>query len=299
MTTTLHMPPILTQQGESAALGEHQQALYLLLREFDRVCTVLDISYFLYAGTLLGAVRHKGFIPWDDDLDVLMPREDYERFLREAPAVLDGDTFFLQGEFSDHWPMFFSKLRLNNTACLEKYYPKDPACHQGVYMDIFPCDRAFESALGRRLQFLASKVVIAKGLYKRGYETQSRKKKIFMQLCRPLPNGLFHRIVKGSGRPTAFVHSFLGGASKFEKSIFPAAFFEETVLLDFEQGRYPAPADYDGLLRTLYGDYMRLPSEKERGIKKHAVLVDLTRSHEEYEHYRDNMKFDVQIRSIR
>lgn len=104
-----------TNEIQQSAHLAHQQALHTLLVEFDRVCRALEIPYVLYAGTLLGAVRHQGFIPWDDDLDVLMLREDYDRFLREAPGVLDTETFFLQKEFSDHWPLFFSKLRLNGT----------------------------------------------------------------------------------------------------------------------------------------------------------------------------------------
>lgn len=289
----------LPQKGETATREEHQNALKLLLKEFDRVCRELQIPYFLFAGTLLGAVRHEGFIPWDDDLDVIMLRGDYERFFREAPAILNRERFFLQEEFSPHWPMFFSKLRLNGTACLEKYYPKDPQSHQGVYMDIFPCDNGYSGELGRRVQFLCSKVVIAQGLYKRGYETDSFLKKVFMQLCRCLPGGICRRIVRGPKETGQYVHSFLGGASRFSKSVYPGECFLQARQLPFEDGVYPVPAGYDTLLRILYGDYRRIPSEEERSCKVHTVLVDLTRSYAEYENYRDGMKFDVQIRSIR
>jgi len=287
------------QQGETATLREHQKALYILLGEFDRVCRKLQIPYFLFAGTLLGAVRHQGFIPWDDDLDVIMRREDYDRFFREAPGVLDTERFFLQQEFTDHWPMFFSKLRLNGTACLEKYYPKDPDSHQGVYMDIFPCDNAFPGALGRKLQFLCSKVVIAKGLDRRGYETDSGLKKCFMVFCRCLPGGIFRRIVRGPRKTGTWVHSFLGGASRYSRSVYPAACFDRSMPAAFETGEYPIPAEWDKLLTILYGDYMTIPSEEARSIKKHCILVDLKRSYREYDHYRDGMKFDVPIRSIR
>ena len=151
----------------------HQRMLWVILKEFDRVCKVLDIPYVLFAGTMLGAVRHKGFIPWDDDLDVMMLREDYDRFLQKADSVLDRKKFFLQKEFSEHWPMFFSKLRLNGTTCLEKYHPRDKKVHQGIYIDIFPCDAALGSEAGRRLQFLASKVVIAKSLDSANYRAFS------------------------------------------------------------------------------------------------------------------------------
>lgn len=283
---------------QKATLQEHQQALLTLLQEFDRVCRKLHIPYFLFAGTLLGAVRHQGFIPWDDDLDVVMLRTDYTRFLKEAPAELERSRFYLQAEFSDHWPMFFSKLRLNGTTCLEKYHPKDPKIHQGVYMDIFPCDNGFQTALGRKLQFLCSKVVIAKGLYREGYVTDSFKKKVFMQLCRLLPRKPFHRIVRGPKKTGQMVHVFLGGASKYGKSQFPTDIFTEAQLL-FEGGSYFVPQAYDRLLTVLYGDYMTLPPMEERKCKQHAILVDLNKSWEHYEGYRDNMTFDTYTRSIR
>lgn len=289
----------LKQEGAQATLQEHQQALYCLLCEFDRVCKKIGVTYFLFAGTLLGAVRHSGFIPWDDDLDVLMPREDYKRFMQEAPKFLDQNSFFLQEEFSEHFPMFFSKLRLNGTTCLEKYYPKDPLVHQGVYMDIFPCDKGYRSKLGRYFQFLCSKVVIAKGLDAEGYATNSLKKKIVMVLCRILPRKLFYRIVLGPKKGSKYVHCFLGGASRYSKSVFPADFFESTTQMRFENGVFSVPKKYDALLSVLYGDYMRIPPEAERKCKKHAILVDLTRSYEHYKTYRDGMKFDVFTRSIR
>lgn len=297
MNIPLH--PELTQRGAVATLQEHQTALRDLLREFDRVCKKLDIPYFLFAGTLLGAVRHQDFIPWDDDLDVLMRREDYNRLLREAPGVLDCRRFSLQGEGSAHWPMFFSKLRLNGTTCLEPYYPKDPESHQGVYMDIFPCDNAYSGRFGRKLQFLCSKVVIAKGLDARGYVTPSKGKKLFMALCRVLPRKPFHRIVRGPRGGSAYVHSFLGGASKYSRSVYPASCFGGTKLLPFGDGQYPAPAGAEELLGILYGDYMRIPTEEERGCKKHALLVDLKKDYHCYSDYRDGMTFETVTRSIR
>ena len=282
-----------------ATLSQHQQALYSLLQEFDRVCRKLNIPYLLFAGTMLGAVRHQGFIPWDDDLDVIMHRRDYARFLKDAPAVLNQERFFLQKEFSEHWPLFFSKLRLNGTTCLEKYHPRDAACHQGVYMDIFPLDNAAGSALGRKIQFFASKIVIAKGLYARGYDTDSRGKKLFMQLCRLLPGKLFWKLAVSGRENSPLLHSFFGAASDFGKNVYPRSWFDRSMELPFAGGSYPVPADYDLLLTHLYGDYRRIPTEAEREVKRHCILVDLNRSYEAYEGYREGMKFEIQQRSIR
>lgn len=277
----------------------HQNALLTLLAEFDRVCKELEIPYILFAGTLLGAVRHGGFIPWDDDLDVMMMRKDYERFLKEAPAKLDADRFYLQKEFSQHWPMFFSKLRLNGTTCLEKFHPKDPKMHQGVYMDIFPCDCAAKSFVGRKIQFYASKVVIAKSLWKRGYETDSKMKKLFMGICKCLPMTPFLYVVKKGRKDSEYVHSFLGAASSFSKNVYLRTLFDKRVDGVFENGWYPIPDAHDRLLTILYGDYMCLPPVEERAVKQHAILIDLHQSYEMYDHYRDDMNFDLHTRSIR
>lgn len=282
-----------------AAVRDHQQALHALLVEFDRVCRALDIPYVLFAGTLLGAVRHGDFIPWDDDLDVMMLRADYHRFLTEAPAVLDTARFYLQGEFSAHWPLFFSKLRLNNTTCLEKFHPKDEDMHQGIYMDIFPCDDAAATALGRRIQFLASKVVIAKALDARGYDTDSRGKRWALALCRLLPQRPFLWLARRGRAGGDTVHSFFAAARRYDKNVYPRRWFTQRTTAAFAGGTYPVPADYDGMLTTLYGDYRTLPPPAERVCKQHALLVDTTRSYEAYRGYRDGLTFDVYTRSIR
>ncbi len=281
-------------------LEQHQAVLLELLQVLHGICEKHGISYQLFAGTAIGAVRHGGFIPWDDDLDIIMLRPDYERFLTVAPRELAGGSYYLQGEFGPHWPMFFSKLRKNGTACLERYIPKDPQMHHGVYIDIFPCDNLSDNALMRKLQFAASKVVIAKSLPRRGYLTRSRSKKLFMALCRLLPLKPMHALGLLRSRPnTKMVHSFFAAAKKYEKNIYPRAWLDGSVLMDFEGGKFPVSKDYDALLRLLYGDYMQLPPPEERQCKVHAQLVDLEHSYEDYWDVHRNLKVDVYSESIR
>ena len=278
----------------------HQQVLLELLVEFDRICAKHKIRYALFAGSALGAVRHQGVIPWDDDLDVVMLRPDYERFLAVARQELNTEQYFLQAEFSEHWPMFFSKLRKNGTACMEKFIPRDTKMHQGIYMDIFPCDNLSDSALVRKLQFAASKVVIAKSLDRRGYLTDSRVKKIFMAVCRLVPMGVVRPLVLLRRKnDSKMVHTFFGAASKFERNIFPREWFERTVELHFESGKFPVCADYDAMLTKIYGSYMELPPEEDRRCKVHAAILDPDRSYEHYLEEQTRMKITEYSRSIR
>lgn len=270
-----------------------------MLKVLDQICRKHDIHYSLFAGTALGAVRHQGFIPWDDDLDVVMLREDYEKFLLVAPDEV-GEDYFIQKEFSEHWPMQFSKMRKNQTAFIERYIPKDLEIHMGVYIDIFPCDNLYERKAGQLLQFIASKVLIAHALDCRGYLTDSKLKKMFLVVSRVLPWKLCRRLcILKSRADSSQVHVFLGAASKMSHSVFPRAWIENTVQMKFEDGYFPVSANYDDLLTTLYGDYMTPTPEDERVYKVHGEIVDLEHSYTEYRDAQKTMKFDKYTRSIR
>ncbi|MDO4622409.1 MAG: LicD family protein [Eubacteriales bacterium] len=283
-----------------ASVKEHQEVLYEMLCDLDDVCRKLNISYQLFAGTLLGAVRHKGFIPWDDDLDVVMLREEYDRFLSQSPALFDQEKYYLQKEYSEHWSVHFSKLRKNNTACIERYIPKDEEEHQGIYIDIFPCDNLSENACMRTLQFLASKVVIAKCLDRHGYITNRVIKKVFIQFCRLLPIRSFRKLAQQrTNRNSRMVHTFFGASSKYRKSIYPRKWFEESTELSFEGRKFPVSSYYRELLTVLYGNYMEIPPESERGKKVHAEIVDTEHSYIKYKGIQKTMKFSEYTRSIR
>lgn len=284
---------------KSTTIEQHQNVLYELLMEFDRICRLHNIPYILYAGTAIGAVRHNGFIPWDDDADVLMLRPDYEHFLAVAEQTLSSN-YFLQKEYSEHWPIGSTKLRKNNTTCLEKYHPDDIHRHQGIYIDIFPCDNASNVSLVRKIQFLASRVIIAKDLHKRKYETDSVVKKAFMLFCKIIPRAPLRKIVLLKGKSnTNYVHSFFGSTRSDKNSIFLREWITSTEDHQFMDSQFLISSYYDQLLTRMYGDYMTIPSEEERKCKVHAILVDTENDYSMYIHYRDGMKFDTYTRSIR
>lgn len=279
-------------------LRKHQMVMLDALKELDRICKKHKILYFLFAGTALGAVRHNGFVPWDDDIDIIMPRTEYNRFLAVAEEELD-KKYFLQREFSQHWPVFYSKLRVNGTACIEKYYPKDKNMHQGIFVDIFPCDNLSDFRIMRYLQFVASKVVIAKALDKRGYLTDSKFKKFIMFMCRPLSMNFFLKLAKKEKNSnTKCVHSFFAGASKYRKNIFPREWFAKSCDMSFEGENMPVSENYDGMLKVIYGEYMVLPPEEKRKVK-HSMLIDTENSYEQYIDYQKQHEITEYTQSSR
>ena len=281
-------------------MNDHQRMMLSMLKDLDAVCKGHGIRYQLFSGTALGAVRHGGFIPWDDDLDVVMLRADYDRFLSIAAKEMTNSTYFIQREFTAHWPMQFSKLRRNNTTCMEKYYPKDPEIHQGVYIDIFPCDNLSDFKPMRWIQFLSSKVVISKALDARGYVTDNFLKKTFMILCRPLPSDLFWRITACKREASSkMVHTFFGAGSKYKKNVFERSWFEQSISIPFEDSSFPVSEHCDEILTILYGDYLRIPEQREREVKQHVAILDLHRSYADYLEQQKTMVFDVYTRSIR
>lgn len=287
-------------EKQKTHLTEHQTLLLEMLHDFDQVCRNHNIHYQLFAGTALGAVRHGGFIPWDDDIDVILMRDEYERFFREAAGDFDPSVYYVQKDNSPHWPMQFSKLRRNGTACMEKYHPKDKLVHQGVYIDIFPCDNLANGGLIRRLQFAASKVVIAKALYARGYETNSIAKKLFMQFCRVLPRRPLEEFcIRRKDTGTKMVHSFLAASKSYKKNLWFREWFNNTMEIQFEDFTFPVSRHYDALLRNLYGDYHRIPSPEERKCKEHAAILDLEHSYTEYLDKQATMSIQIHTKCIR
>ncbi|MGO5317183.1 LicD family protein [Paraeggerthella sp. LCP19S3_G8] len=137
MPTSWDVEPL---EEPTPELRHLQNKALQVVSEIHRVCKVLGIGYFVCGGTMLGYVRHGGFIPWDDDIDVGMLREDYDLFLKEAPAILDRDRFFLQTRGSDpSIPYLFSKVRMNGTLYVTEYN-KDRDFHKGICVDVFPFD---------------------------------------------------------------------------------------------------------------------------------------------------------------
>ena len=132
------------------------QELYRTLAEVIRVCEVCKIPYFIQGGSAIGALYNKGIVPWDDDIDVGMTRENYERFLREAPAHLSSEYFLEWFGSESNTPFYFAKVKRNNTLFVEEIW-RHMDIHHGIFVDIFPYDRIPDNPLLEKLHRFSAK----------------------------------------------------------------------------------------------------------------------------------------------
>ncbi|WP_411766121.1 phosphorylcholine transferase LicD [Winogradskyella sp. A3E31] len=261
--------------------------LLIIADYFDTFCKENEIEYYLMGGTALGAVRHGGFIPWDDDYDTFMDYENYTKFKSIVKTKLDTDKYYFQEEDTKEFPLFFSKIRMNDTTYIEKdVVGRD--MHHGLFIDIMCLNNAYKNKHMRYLQYLAARVVNANSLAKRGYLTNSITKKIALQtvslfLFPPLKRLLLIFVRSLNGKESEFVGHFFGRAP-FKRTSFKRSLIGEGKRIKFESLYLPVFSNVEEYLRIRYGlKFMEMPSEKVKNqYPSHAYIVDLDNSYKNY-----------------
>ena len=255
-----------------------------LLRELDRICKKNGLPYFMVGGTLIGAVRHNGFIPWDDDIDVGLLWEDYNKLREICSRELD-PAYRLDDWYTDpNSPHPFFKLKIKNTHYREEI-SRDSKMDDGIFIDIFPFDNAPEGKAAQKRQALELNLLRKIILVRCDFDLSngSKTKKLIYKLL-----GLLSRVrsLKGWKRSYETVRTRhnrgktghvvnMCGAYSYEKEKKPRTMMEKVTEHPFENYQFSIPEDYDTYLRGCYGDYMQLPPEEKRvGIHK-VQLIDL------------------------
>ena len=169
------------KQYDQKTLDELHQIELEILTDFDKLCQENNLTYFLTGGTMLGAVRHKGFIPWDDDIDVGMPRKDYDKFIEIAPKIL-GEKYLLDCfEYNKKYYLPFAKIKKNNTIFDEGFYP-DGFMHKGIYIDIIPFENVDEINFDLRLRAVMVRNIVDTMFYKNGFRKLKKTRRPWLVL---------------------------------------------------------------------------------------------------------------------
>lgn len=265
-------------------LVELQSVQIEILEEIVRICEKHNLRYFLAFGTLLGAIRHKGFIPWDDDLDIGMPRDDYEKFMKVAKEELD-ERFFLQDtQIQPGYWLTFAKVRKNHTLFEEpSLVNMSEDIHKGIFVDIFPHDYVKKNhGLFLRIQFILSKAIIETMYYKAGVFDKSMLRygaldAIFQCFSMQTLGRIQEKIIKLQGGKNAKYLADFQTTGNYLDAIYPVEWFYPLQDGEFAGKHFKIPNEWDAYLRATYGDYMVLPKEEDRVNHRTLRIVFDTR----------------------
>ena len=260
-----------------------------VLSAFIRICEAQGLRYFCAGGTAIGAVRHQGMIPWDDDIDVFMPRPDYDRFLRLAAQSMPEGYEVLSPYATKDYPMYFAKMCNARTTLLEN---ERIPCVFGLYIDIFPLDGACDDVETcyrekRRFKRLMNKLEAVSthnsfgeyvGLLAKRREWGRFAVKTVAFCCRSwLRRWLLKQMDSiAYGHDYALSSRVVTYSGAYQRQeIYPKAWLETPQMFAFEGLMVNLPHDYDAYLRHFFGDYMTLPPVEQRASHHQKVFFDL------------------------
>ena len=270
-----------------------QNKILELVLYFDKFCNDNNIKYFLMGGSALGAMRHKGFIPWDDDFDVFLDFDNYQKLLSKIDLI-DKNRFYFQKECSYENPFYFSKLRMNGTTFIEDNVIKNINMHQGIFIDIMCLYPVSDKESEQKRQYYAAALLKSKALIKSGYKTDNKKKK-FLLLSKIVVNRftepIIHEYVKKYVKKGSNSYGHFFGRAKVKKAVYPKHCFNTQRYVDFENVKLPVPNGVEEYLTIRYGDkYMEMPDQKTKDLyPSHTLFWDVNKDYRDYFKERKNI----------
>lgn len=267
------------REYDEQTLKKLQKTVLSIFKDFAEICEKNGFTYFSFAGTAIGAVRHGGFIPWDDDIDVAIPRKDYEKLVEIIELDYSDKYFIMSADKFDTYPLMTTRLTLKGT-CFQEYALKGSTAPLGVFLDIYPLDEAPDGEKERKRRelkaFIYSKLLILKHIPFPYVQFGGVKAKLahaatatvwfLLNLFRVSHKFLYNKAYKAAVKHNDregdkyvwFFPQKLGNAIYEKSDIFP------TVEMDFEDTKIRFMKEYDANLRHDYGDYMKLPPVEKR-----------------------------------
>lgn len=255
----------------------HMQLVILeIIKDIDKLCKENNIQYYLLGGSAIGAIRHQGFIPWDDDLDIILTNDQYEHFIHVCKEKLNKEKYSLQVGLID-WPLYYSKIRLKGTHLkeIEGYdagYEKD-----GIYVDVFKFDNVSDNPVMACWQYFCGKYYLCYQLFTRTYKNASLIKKMMMFAAFPLKCKCLRDFVKYqveclNGKETLRI-GFFYGRTRWKSCVISRGLLGIPRYVPFEDTLLPVPEKYHEYLTQVFGDYMKFPPVEQR-VGLHVLSID-------------------------
>lgn len=263
-----------------------QMKILDIIKYIDKVCRENNIVYYIMGGTALGAIRHGGFIPWDDDLDIFMTPNEYAKF-KVAFSKLNQDKFVLQEWKTTEKYLEYAKVRMNGTTFIEENFKDRKDIHQGIYVDIMILHQVSTSKILQKIVYFESKFVTLYGILQRNWKPKSKKQQLvvtFMNFlpCKFLVHQFYKRIYKYDGLQGNYMYCYWITPANFKSGLFPRAFFENPIDIQFEDTKLMGASNIKEYLTTRYGNYMCLPSKEQQKAAVHAMIFDTNKDYTEY-----------------
>ncbi len=261
-----------------------------MLEQFINICNKENLQYYVLGGTMLGTVRHKGFIPWDDDIDVAMPRKDYEKFLNIAQKYLS-KNLFLQTYITDkEAPWNYAKIRNSETTFIEKSI-KHLNINHGCFIDVFPLDYCSTNKIKKSVFNFYNYILRLRIRFDKPNANLPIYKKIIRKIISITLKFIYPNITCAMQKRDSLFKSvkessLLANYCGFwgEREIVPTNWYGKGIDMEFENLTVKVPNHYDKWLTQVYGDYMKLPP-KEKQVSNHYAninIIDLENSYTKY-----------------
>lgn len=286
----------VVQKGDDSLIRGLQMKSLEILLYFKEFCENHNLRFYLCGGCCIGTIRHKGFIPWDDDIDVFMPRDDYEKLGELWLKYADNKKYsYCRTNEKESFETMLTQISDNNTTFI-KTHLKDFDINHGIKLEIIPLDGSPNSKIKRKIQMMWA---ILFNLFNRQFPPENKGKlaniigKILLGVFRT--QNIRYRLWKFAEKQmtkypinneTKYVTE-LCVTYKYMKNQYPKEFFERAVYKQFEGYQMPLPIGYDGYLRMAFGDYMKLPPKEDRVPKHDAVYINLNEGYKKFKgiHY--------------
>lgn len=263
-----------------------QEKILYIMKYIDKLCRNNNITYYIMGGTALGAVRHGGFIPWDDDLDIFMTPDQYAKF-KFVFEKANPQEFVIQEWRTTVDYLEYAKVRMNGTTFIEEVYKDRRNMHHGIYVDIMILHKVPKNRLIQKMVYYESKFVTLYALSQRNWRPKTKAQRLILNTLRFLPCKImtkiaYRRIYKYDDMNSDFMYCYWITPAKFKNGLFDASFFSNPVDIPFEDTMLKGSKMIRKYLRYRYGDYMKLPSEKEQKAAVHAMIYDINQDYRFY-----------------